>query len=227
MAISTRTTTVSCTVQGVELLLHPLRFVYWPEKKALICADLHIGKGGHFRRNGIAIPKLANTNNFWNLSVVFDVFQPENFIVVGDMVHSTENSEWSEFVDFLDNYPHIQRTLVKGNHEIYGDDAYRRMGFEVHNTLDLDPFILTHDALEEVPDGKYNLCGHVHPAVRLVGQGRQSVRAACFYFGKNLGYLPACGEFTGTSLIKPVEGDQVFVIANNQIIGKTSKTSAP
>jgi DNA ligase-associated metallophosphoesterase len=197
------------------------------KKTRLICADIHIGKGGHFRKNGIAIPKLANKNNFWNLSVVFDEFKPATFVVVGDMVHSTENSEWNEFVDFLDNYPQIERILVKGNHEIYANETYHKMGFKVFDQLELDPFILTHDALNEVPLGKFNLCGHLHPAVRLIGAGRQSVRAACFYFGKNVGYLPACGEFTGTSLIQPKAGDQVFVIANNQIVEKTAKTSTP
>lgn len=220
MSAVANSNTVLCTVQGVNLVLHPLRFVYWPERNTLICADLHIGKGGHFRKNGIAIPVLANKNNFWNLSVVFDAFKPSSLLVVGDMVHSTENSEWKDFVDFLDNYPAIDRILIRGNHEIYADETYRQMGFQVHDVLDLDPFILTHDVLEEIPEGKYNLCGHLHPAVRLIGHGRQSVRAACFYFGKNVGYLPACGEFTGTALVRPSEGDQVFVIANNQIIPK-------
>ncbi|MFM9984993.1 MAG: ligase-associated DNA damage response endonuclease PdeM [Flavobacteriales bacterium] len=227
MATIQNTSWVSCNVQGIELVLHPLGYVYWPEKKTLICADLHIGKGGHFRKNGVAIPVLANKNNFWNLSVVFDFFKPNTWIVVGDMVHSTENSEWKDFVDFLDNYPDIDRILVKGNHEIYADDTYRQMGFSVHNRLDLDPFILTHDVLEEIPLNQFNLCGHLHPAVRLVGDGRQTLRASCFYFGKNVGYLPACGEFTGTSIIRPVAGDQVFVIANNTIIEKSIKTSTP
>lgn len=225
MAIHDGSSIVQCTVNGSEFLLHPLRFLYWPLKKTLICADLHIGKGGHFRKHGIAIPQMANKNNFWNLSVVFDAFQPHTLVVVGDMVHSTENSEWDEFTDFLDNYPSIRRMLVKGNHEIYEDEMYLKMGFEVCRQLYLDDFVLTHEEMDNLPEGKYNLCGHIHPAVRLVGHGRQSVRAACFYFGKKLGYLPACGEFTGTSMIRPQEGDQVFVIANNRIIEKKTKTS--
>ncbi len=220
-------TTASVTISNNELTLHSLKFIYWPAMKALLCADMHIGKGAHFRSNGIAIPRLANKNNFWNLSAVFAAFKPEKFIVLGDMVHSTENSEWTDFTDFLDNFPHIERMLVRGNHELYLDEVYAQMGFEVHDSLVLGSFILTHEPLSIIPSGFYNLCGHIHPAVRLIGSGKQSIRAACFLFGENQGVLPACGEFTGTHFVQPKENDRLFVIAGTKVVEKSIRISAP
>ncbi len=211
---------IQVNIASALLELHPLKFVYWPAQQALLCADMHIGKSAHFRAHGIAIPHMANKNNFWNLSKVFDTFKPSKLIVLGDMVHSTENNEWSDFTDFLDNYPTVKRILVRGNHELYLNDVYAKMGFEVHDVLKIESFILTHEPLDEIPDGFYNLCGHIHPAVRLTGAGKQSLRAACFWMGARQGVLPACGEFTGTYSVSPKAGDQLFVIAGNTVIEK-------
>ncbi|HNU41619.1 MAG TPA: phosphoesterase, partial [Cyclobacteriaceae bacterium] len=68
------------------------------------------------------------------------------------------------------------------------------------------------------PEGVYNLSGHIHPAVRLKGTGRQSVMLPCFYFGKQQGILPAFGSFTGMARIVPKKEDRIFVIAENKVI---------
>jgi len=61
------------------------------------------------------------------------------------------------------------------------------------------------------------LAGHIHPAVRLSGDG-DSVRLPCFWFSPRVGVLPAFGAFTGSATVRPREGDQVFVIADGEII---------
>ena len=63
----------------------------------------------------------------------------------------------------------------------------------------------------------YALAGHVHPAVRLRGEG-ESLRLPCFWFGARYGVLPAFGAFTGTAEVRPREGDQVFVIAEDEVL---------
>jgi len=39
-----------------DLLLLPQKAIYWQQQKALIVADVHFGKVGHFRKAGIAVP---------------------------------------------------------------------------------------------------------------------------------------------------------------------------
>ncbi|MFN0033216.1 MAG: ligase-associated DNA damage response endonuclease PdeM [Flavobacteriales bacterium] len=212
--------TTSTYIDGIEIHLNSLKFIFIPKIKTLLCADLHIGKAAHFRNHGVPIPVLANQNNFWNLSTALDLYKPNQLIVLGDLFHSTENIEWNDFTDFLDNYPKLQRVLVRGNHEVYFDSTYQAMHFDVHDVLQIDNFILSHEPLAEIPKGFYNLCGHMHPAVRLVGHARQSIRLPCFWFSKNMGVLPACGEFTGMHTVRPKSGDRLFVVAGNKLIEK-------
>ena len=40
-----------------NFLLSANRTIFWEQEKALILSDLHIGKSGHFRKNGIGIPQ--------------------------------------------------------------------------------------------------------------------------------------------------------------------------
>ena len=79
----------------------------------------------------------------------------------------------------------------------------------------LGPFVLNH---EPGPSrGGYALSGHIHPAVRLSGQG-ESMRLPCFWFGKRYGVLPAFGAFTGSAEVLPRRGDQVYVIADEEVL---------
>ena len=66
--------------------------------------------------------------------------------------------------------------------------------------------------------GGYALAGHIHPAVRLSASGEKSVRLPCFWFGARCGVLPAFGAFTGSAEVLPRRGDQVFVIAEEEVL---------
>jgi uncharacterized protein len=84
--------------------------------------------------------------------------------------------------------------------------------------LRIGNFVLTHEPLAMVNEGDYNLSGHLHPGVQLRGTGKQSITLPCFYFGKQMGLLPAFGSFTGLARINPKKEERIFVIAENKII---------
>jgi len=44
-------------INGNHFLLFTENYIYWEEEKAIILTDLHLGKSGHFRKNGIAVPQ--------------------------------------------------------------------------------------------------------------------------------------------------------------------------
>ena len=66
--------------------------------------------------------------------------------------------------------------------------------------------------------GGYALAGHIHPAVWLTGCGDPGLRLPCFWFARRHGILPAFGAFTGSAVVKPRAGDQVFVIAEDEVV---------
>ncbi len=211
----------SVTVAGEHLLLHPDRAVYWPARRILLLADLHLGKGAHFRRAGIAVPRLVCDVNFARLRGLIETFDPERVLLLGDLFHSDHNHVWTAFCAFTASLPELSFELVPGNHDILPPTAYVEAGLLVHpEIISIGPFSLSHHPLEEPQRraGQYNLCGHVHPCVRLVDRTGSGMKLPSFYFGEHEGILPAFGEFTGCAEVKVRAGDQVFVLAEQMVM---------
>jgi DNA ligase-associated metallophosphoesterase len=196
--------------------LHPLKAMFHANSGTLVCSDIHIGKAGHFRTQGIAISRLANSNNAWNLAELFREYKVQRLVVVGDIVHSKYNQEWEDFIDFLASYPSLEKILVVGNHDTHAEKFLEKAGFSIAGEWTLGKIRFTHEPTSKA--GYYNVSGHIHPAVNLSGKGRQYLKLPCFYFGKEGALLPAFGEFTGTKTIKPSPGERVFVIANHKVM---------
>ncbi|MEM9338080.1 MAG: ligase-associated DNA damage response endonuclease PdeM [Bacteroidota bacterium] len=199
-------------MKGESLKLLPEKAIYWGKKEYLILSDLHLGKAGHFRRNGIPISRNVHFEDLRILETLLQVYQPTSVILLGDLFHSFKNNEWDDFLRFMDVYDFINFILVKGNHDILKD--YPRC-LDVVDRLDVSPFTFTHEKEEAT---LYNLSGHVHPGYRVSGLGRGGVTLPCFLFSENYGILPAFGQFTGIKKIKKKEEDRIFGIVDSNII---------
>ncbi len=202
-----------------HLWLHPLKAIYWQEAQALLLADLHLGKAVHFRKEGIPAPDAVEDANFDHLISLLLSFQPKRVLLLGDLFHSDYNLVWEEWEGLLEQFADISFELVPGNHDVLPSEMYQKSRMKILSVIhDEGPFRFTHEPLEEVATALYNLCGHVHPGVRLHGNGRQSLRLPCFYFGERQGILPAFGSFTGLAILSVNRGDQVFGIADAEVI---------
>ena len=89
-----------------------------------------------------------------------------------------------------------------------------------------DDVVCTHAPEDEVPKGRIvHVCGHLHPAAKMRGKGRQSLRLPCFHqssTGCDAGtrlVLPAFGAFTGMHAMEPRVGAQVYPIAESSVLG--------
>lgn len=201
------------------------RGLYWEEEKTLIIADLHLGKSGHFRKEGIAIPQQVYKADLQRLVHLLYQYKAERLIIAGDLTHSKANKELDLFIRWRKDFPLLTIDLVKGNHDILLDDWYSEAGIRVSNTLlKAGPFQFIHD-LDTYPEWNekdiYTFTGHMHPAVQVRGQGRQSLRFPCFYFTQNYCVLPAFSQFTGTFAVTPKKGDWVYAITPSGIIRVT------
>ena len=81
------------------------------------------------------------------------------------------------------------------------------------NQLNTDPFLFTHIPVKGFDE--FNICGHVHPAVKLRGLGRQYMKLNCFYISDNQLILPAFGTFTGSHILKPNKTDHVICLTSD------------
>ncbi|MGB0430488.1 MAG: ligase-associated DNA damage response endonuclease PdeM [Bacteroidia bacterium] len=204
-------------LKGHQVQLLPLKALMFSELKSLVIADLHLGKASHFRKSGIAVPNQVFDSNIENLIKLLQWEKPKEVIFLGDLFHSTHNNEWNHFSAVIRQFPQIVFKLIIGNHDILDREHYAHSNIQIiEEYLDFDKVRLSHEPIENCT--KYNIYGHLHPGVRMVGKGRQSLRLPCFYFTNQFGVLPAFGTFTGLALQKPKEGERVYVVANNKIL---------
>lgn len=203
-----------------SFLLSAGRCIFWEEEKALILSDLHFGKTGHFRKHGIAVPQTVFKEDMQRLTAQLQYFKAEQLIIVGDLFHSHANKEMDLFLKWRKDFAHIKIQLIIGNHDILSKEWYQQANIScIKNQLEKGPFIFTHDKAEcESPDDCYIFSGHIHPAITLSGNARQSLKFPCFYFTKTYCVLPAFGRFTGLHSIRPAKGDAVFALAENKIL---------
>lgn len=211
-------TTKSFTIKDELLILHPLKAIYWEKERTLILSDLHLGKSQHFRKHGLAVPASVSQTNFDRLHFLLKEYQPKEVLFLGDLFHSDLNIIWDLFCAFCRQYESTLFSLVPGNHDILPKEAYEKSPLNILPLEEIrEPFIFTHHPLKNLPNGLYNLYGHIHPGIKLRGRGRQSLRLPCFYFNRNHGILPAFGTFTGIHVLLPTAKDHVFAIANNAV----------
>jgi uncharacterized protein len=206
------------SVRQFEFELCPDKSLYWPEKKILMVADLHLGKINHFRRSGYPVPAKANEANTGILIDLINSHRPDRVIFLGDLFHSHYNQEWEVMGQVVRHFSNCSFELVMGNHDIMSSLQYERHGMIMHQGLELDGLWLTHVPDEKTPARLYNLAGHVHPGAKLYGMGKQALVLPCFHFGEQHGILPAFGEFTGLHPVRPRRNDRVFVIAEGSIL---------
>ncbi|MBT8312671.1 MAG: ligase-associated DNA damage response endonuclease PdeM [Flavobacteriaceae bacterium] len=213
--------TLSVTIHNEPFILHPSGALFWDNPKILLISDVHLGKVSHFRKSGAAVPQAAILRNFDMLDQVLAFFNPREVYFLGDLFHSYLNKEWHLFENWIGKQS-ARFTLITGNHDIISPLKFELLGIRVCLELHNKPFFFTHHPAEQ--EGYFNFSGHLHPAVRLKGMGRQSLRLPCFFRNKTQMILPAFGEFTGSHVLSPGKKDQVYAIASNEVIDVSPTT---
>jgi len=207
-------------IAGEKLLLSEDKLIFWSTQRTVFIADLHLGKTTHFRKSGIAVPVAVITAEIDRIKNIISKFRPKRIFFLGDLFHSDLNHEWNVFNEFLEQNPEVEFILIKGNHDILGDEIYTLSQLKIENEpYQLSPFILSHHPLKrkEIDDQHLNLCGHIHPGISIKGKGRSYLSLPCFYQEHNQIILPAFGRFTGLAKIKPKEGSKSFAVLNDSV----------
>lgn len=214
---------INYTINKNDFVLSHDRVIFWEQEKILILSDLHLGKSGHFRKSGIAIPPAVMKEDMQRLFAAIQFFKPELVVIVGDLFHSVENKEHEFFLKWRNDLNHVPMLLVKGNHDIIPSAWYTTANITVAEKYwRRNNFLFVHHiediVTDEMNEADYFFSGHIHPAVSIKGLGKQSLRFPCFYFTKQYAVLPAFGKFTGTYLVEPSKGEQAFAVVNNSVL---------
>lgn len=204
--------------------MSPDRSLFWEEEHTLIISDLHLGKSGHFRKAGIAIPQKLYVNDLQRLMASLYFYKADRLIIVGDFTHSHHNKEMDLFSRWRKDFSQLQIDLVKGNHDILDESWYSDNSIILHPwQLEIGQFCFRHEDKRfhkpyENSKAIYTFSGHVHPAYRLKGKGKQALKFPCYYFKRDCCILPAFSHFTGGYLVDPEPGESVFAIVQQEIM---------
>lgn len=219
--------TADLELQGEHLVLSPYRAIFWPRKRWLLLSDAHLGKAAHFRKAGLPLPDVHDEAVLERLTWLVDEYSAERTVVLGDLFHSAYNNSWDLFRKWMDEQ-HCEVHLVLGNHDVMADRRYLDAGLHLHDEVLLEgPFALTHEP--RTVEDHYVLSGHIHPAVKLEGLGRQRLQLPCFWFADQQAVLPAFGTATGTHAIQPGAMDRCFAVTERSVLdvsGMLSERSA-
>ncbi len=202
-------------VKENHFVLHPSGAVFWEEQKTLLLADVHLGKVAHFRKNGIAVPRKAEGAFYQKITTLLAEFPIARFLFLGDLFHSFQNNEWLLFTAWVKQQK-ASMILVEGNHDVIPAAQFEQMGLEVVDHLMEEGFYFSHFPTKK--ETHFVFCGHVHPGVKLKGNGLQQMKMPCFFQSPQQMILSAFGAFTGLHILSPKEGDQVYVTTGKEVM---------
>ncbi len=177
---------------------------------------MHLGKSGHFRKSGIPLTMGSVHADLEKLGGLIEQFDPQRMIFLGDLFHSEYNAEWEIMVQWVKKFPKVEFELIEGNHDLLSHEHYKLANMNVLEQVVFKDICFTHEPAD-LKDA-YNVCGHIHPGVRLVGKARQSIRIPCFHLGKKRMVLPAFGSLTGLYMMEAKEDEIIYGIANGRLL---------
>jgi DNA ligase-associated metallophosphoesterase len=168
--------------------------LFWPERNALLVADLHLEKASWFAGFGQMLPPYDSIATLQSLERIIDHSGATALYCLGDSFHDRHG---------CDRLPANARALltclttrldwvwITGNHDAGFID---HCGGRIEEELDVGGIILRHEA--DPADPRPEMSGHFHPKLRLHLKGRQ-VSRRCFIASDTKLILPAFGSLTG------------------------------
>ena len=176
------------TFDGHGLQARPSGALFWPERRWLIVADLHLGKSERMaRRGGSLLPPYESQATLDRLGAEIAATDPATVISLGDGFDDDAAG-----MALPDTICHALQAMAQGRDWIWISGNHDpgalnpKLPGRVLAELS-DGLTLRHEAWQG-PD----VSGHFHPCLRLAGQ-----RLRCFLKGSEHLIMPAFGAYTG------------------------------
>jgi len=206
---------------GENILLLSDRALYWPKKKTLLIADVHLGKAEYFRKNGIPVPVGTTKLILFRLDKLISQYPTENIYFIGDLFHNPDflsNELLSCFIEWRKRTVSVNCFLVTGNHDKVIDNNVITNNLHILSpSHHLSPFDLTHNF--EGNSSMFQITGHVHPIYRLKKDSVEKIKFPCFVVRPKVLILPAFGEFVGGYKVSPQINQSIYLCCDQDIIG--------
>lgn len=192
--------------EAIELLGD--RAMFWPSRRRLVIADLHLGKGDIFRRAGIAVPSGGSGTDLGRLSALLACTGADALWVLGDMLHGDPGpARWrGDWDAFRAAHPGVAMRVLAGNHDRALHGAQLGVAIDEGAVRD-GPFEFRHAPAAR--SDAHVVCGHVHPVLRLPALRRAF---PVFVLDPGLTVLPAFSLFTGGGAVARGPGRRIACV---------------
>ncbi len=204
---------------GAELWLLADKAIHWPAQQALLIADAHFGKAAAYRKLGQPVPHGTTETNLARLDALLARYPGRRVIFLGDFLHAPQSrapATLARLARWRRAHSALEITLIRGNHDRRAGDPPAQLDIEVvAEPLLLGPFALQHEP--RAHPSHHVLAGHLHPAYRLRGRGRASLRLPCFQLGERVSLLPAFGSFTGALEVAAAPGTRLYLVGDGGV----------
>ena len=182
----------SFTFADREFLALPERALFWPERRALLVADLHLEKASWFAARGQMLPPFDSAATLTKLLALAIRTDAQEIWALGDSFHDDAGPGRldDEALALVEQIARGRRIIwIAGNHDSDGHLPGERC-----DEAEFGDLVLRHEALPD--ERRYEISGHFHPKLRVQGAAR-SVSRPCFALGDSRLILPAFGALTG------------------------------
>ncbi len=179
---------------GYDFRAMPQGALFWPARRALLVADLHLEKASWFAKSGQMLPPYDSLATLTDLAALAGATDAAEIWCLGDSFHDSEG------VARLSADAHAALaaltaatswTWIIGNHD---PALVNACGGRVADEAEVGGIVLRHEA--DPLDTRPELSGHFHPKLRISQRGRM-VSRRCFVATSSKLILPAFGALAG------------------------------
>ncbi len=185
---------VRFSFSGHDLTALPQGALFWPARRALLVADLHLEKASWFAKSGQMLPPYDSIATLADLTAIVAAADAAEIWCLGDSFHDQAGCDRlpAEARALLTALTQKTRwTWITGNHDPGIAD---HCGGEIVEEAEVDGLLLRHEA--DPGESRPELSGHFHPKLRIHLRGRL-VSRRCFVATERKLILPAFGALTG------------------------------
>lgn len=171
---------------------------YLPDCQTLLVADLHFEKASYLQAvGGAPLPAFDTDDTLRRLQALIADYQPDHVAALGDSFHDIDAGARLQ----TDHFEAMNRlvsgvkrfTWILGNHD---PDIPAGLNGAQEDHIECGRFLLTHLPVDPLYDDGVNICGHLHPKVRIATR-RRRVSAPCFAVSDTRIIMPSFGTYTG------------------------------
>lgn len=181
-------------IDGTALAVDPEGALWWPERRLLAVADLHLEKASSLARRGHLLPPYDTRATLARLARLVERHRPAMLLCLGDSFHDVDGPKRLAAEDraALAALSAVTELLwVEGNH----DPGTLPQGLgRLVDEIAFGALLFRHQATRGFAGGEVS--GHYHPKATVFG-GLRRVTGRCFVTDGRRLILPAFGQLTG------------------------------